>query len=213
MNSAIMNGGGAYKMIEIKKIERGSIPISATLDRQMGDRQILQDGITLTQISSGNRTLRQNDRQMNDRSERQLVPIQPSAERYEPLRHTERQAERLDRPPQAPLGVSSERYDPIPNPQTQSLQSRNITEPPINGSVGGNGGGNGGEGGGQNWRVPPPPPSRDGTLRLEGTATPPRPSEESNGVALITPQEPELYTKEDEKWWWVCCLEFCFCLL
>lgn len=91
--------------------------------------------------------------------------------------------------------------------------------------------------------MPPPPPSRDGTLSrgadslpghrtqlmeslasrptaggVEGggattTSPPGKPSEETNGVALVTQQELDFNSKEDEKWWWVCCLEFCFCLL
>ena len=93
--------------------------------------------------------------------------------------------------------------------------------------------------------VPPPPPSREGTLArkadsltsskggqgegvllarqgqvtqvesggLGHTSTPARSTEDSHGVALVTQQELDYNTKEDEKWWWVCCLEFCFCLL
>ena len=93
--------------------------------------------------------------------------------------------------------------------------------------------------------VPPPPPSREGTLARKAdlltsskggqgegvllarqgqvaqvesgghghTSTPARSTEDSHGVALVTQQELDYNTKEDEKWWWVCCLEFCFCLL
>ena len=95
--------------------------------------------------------------------------------------------------------------------------------------------------------VPPPPPSREGTLArkadllmnnkagqgeergvltarqgqltqvdtgaLAHTSPPARNTEDTNGVALVTQQELDYNTKEDEKWWWVCCLEFCFCLL
>jgi len=35
-----------------------------------------------------------------------------------------------------------------------------------------------------------------------------------NGVALVNGQPPASEVEADnEKWWWVCCLEFCFCLL
>jgi len=91
--------------------------------------------------------------------------------------------------------------------------------------------------------MPPPPPSRDGTLARGGdtlgpphhrtletlqsrpatggveggggqsTSPPHKPSEETNGVALVSQQEIDFNSKEEEKWWWVCCLEFCFCLL
>jgi len=155
--------------------------------------------------------------------------------------------------PLNPLTTLTDRYEPLPNPQNQqriytdlSLNHNPAYSPhsqpngtsaytPLaqaNGSTT------------LQRPVPPPPPSRDGTLSrvdtvapprgerlggvLEsaskpsgvvegvgaGTATPPgRPQEETNGVAVVTQQELEFNTKEDEKWWWVCCLEFCFCLL
>ena len=39
-----------------------------------------------------------------------------------------------------------------------------------------------------------------------------------NGVTVVNGGPPNLPTADtaepdNEKWWWVCCLEFCFCLL
>ena len=34
-----------------------------------------------------------------------------------------------------------------------------------------------------------------------------------NGVTLLNGQAPFESDPDSEKWWWVCCLEFCFCLL
>ena len=39
-----------------------------------------------------------------------------------------------------------------------------------------------------------------------------------NGVTVLNGQPPSLSAPyegdvDNEKWWWVCCLEFCFCLL
>lgn len=34
-----------------------------------------------------------------------------------------------------------------------------------------------------------------------------------NGVTVLNGQTPYESDPDNEKWWWVCCLEFCFCLL
>jgi len=155
-----------------------------------------------------------------------------------------------------PLTSLSDRYEPLPSGHNQrtftDLNSLNhnpaynlapapaTSQPQTNGSITtyapmSNGGPS------IQRSMPPPPPSREGTLArepggqgrnldtlqtrpltggVEGggahiTQSPPsRKSEETNGVSLVSQQEQELFnSKEEEKWWWVCCLEFCFCLL
>uniref|UniRef100_A0A0K2T9W1 Uncharacterized protein n=1 Tax=Lepeophtheirus salmonis TaxID=72036 RepID=A0A0K2T9W1_LEPSM len=34
-----------------------------------------------------------------------------------------------------------------------------------------------------------------------------------NGVAIVNGQPPLETEPDNDKWWWICCLEFCFCLL
>jgi hypothetical protein len=156
--------------------------------------------------------------------------------------------------PLNPLTTLTDRYEPLPNPQNQQRIYTDLSlnhNPAYNPHSQPNGStsytpltqANGSTT--LQRPVPPPPPSRDGTLSrvdtaapargdragestckpsggVEGgagaagtaTASPPgRPHEETNGVAVVSQQELEFNTKEDEKWWWVCCLEFCFCLL
>jgi len=203
-------------MIEIKKLERGPVPIGAyTLDRQLTERQNgmqgQQNGIQMgsvnqlagiNHIGSGSQMSSVTQLSTLKENQDQVRTLRQSDIRQSETRQSDRQVARNKKGGVPPLSASNERYEPLANPHTQSLQSRNISD--LAGSAAST----------LQRPVPPPPPSREGTLsRLDGTATPPRPSEETNGVSLITPHEPELYTQEEEKWWWVCCLEFCFCLL
>jgi len=148
-----------------------------------------------------------------------LNPLTTLTDRYEPLPNPQNQRIYTD---------LSHNHNPAYNPHSQSNGASAytpLTQQASSGTL--------------QRAVPPPPPSRDATLsRVEaappakagqegqgraavegavpaaGAATPPsRPQEETNGVAIVSQQELDFNTKEDEKWWWVCCLEFCFCLL
>lgn len=101
--------------------------------------------------------------------------------------------------PIPPQITAPERYEPLPNPQATLNKPARVYQdsPPSLANT-------------LQRPVPPPPPSRDGTLNRMEVNGINLPQDQTNGVAIVTP---ELPPKEEEKWWWVCCLEFCFCLL
>jgi len=176
--------GNAYKMIEIKKVSGPVVPLTS----------------------------------LNP-----LNPLTTLTDRYEPLPNPQNQ--------QRIYTDLSLNHNPAYSPHSQPNGSSYTPLLQANGSTT------------LQRAVAPPPPSREAALSkvenasnrgerlggvvestakpsgpavegIGGTGTPPgRPQEETNGVAVVSQQELEFNTKEDEKWWWVCCLEFCFCLL
>jgi hypothetical protein len=189
--------GNAYKMIEIKKVNGPVVPMA----------------VPMSNLANLSEPLRPYEPLQNPQTQVTLKPSNPQTQQprlyqqqvQHPQQHTDlNQASTLSH--SASISHNSS-YSPL------STSNGTVQRP-----------------------VPPPPPSRDGTLsRVEAApprgervgvvadggrgggqeSTPPplRPSEETNGVSTVSPQELDFYTKEDEKWWWVCCLEFCFCLL
>jgi len=201
--AAHMNGSAAgYKMIEIKKVAGPVIPLAGpsgyeTLSNSQTQTRIYQDmsggGGSVTSSSVTTNTICSNAAS------------------------------------QALYNTSHSLLHPSPGLQASSSGVGNgVSGPGANGMPG--------------QALPPPPPTRqeqgqrsNGVEREKGTLargtvasaapgsdTPQpsssmngRPQEETNGVPTASPQELEFAAKlqEDEKWWWVCCLEFCFCLL